>query len=150
MDLSSLADQVIHKQNRSKYEGEKFDILNAPDIIMWKHPAIYRWHGWLYHEHNLVRLGDIDYLLHLIDMPDAKITRGNAIWLYNRLVEAAPPLSERYLLVSKNLVWDRNTARLIPIERFGKPTTTKDKTTLRLRREEDDRRASADRMGQAD
>lgn len=142
MDFSSLADQVIHKQNRSKYEDEKFDILNAPDIIMRKHPAIYKSRGLLYHEHYLIRLGDVDYLLHLIDMPDAKITRGNAIWLYNRLLEAAPPLSERYMLVSKNQVWDKYTSELIPVEAFEKPATTKDKTTLRLRREENERNAS--------
>lgn len=137
MDSFSLADRLLLEQSRSvAEEEEKFNIYKAPSIILDKHPAIYQWHGQLYHEHRVIKMGDKNYLFRLIDRPDAKLNNSQAIWLYNRLLELAPPMSSRYILVSDRLVWDKQTAELIRVELFDNVVTTKDKTTLELGRRE--------------
>lgn len=149
MGYFDLANMIIDRQHRSNLEDEKFDIRNAPEIIMSKHPSIYKFHGVLYHEHHRINMNDKAYIYHLIDMPDAKINKSQSVWLYNRLVEMAPDFSDRFILVSATHLWDRKTSELVPATAFEFVTMT-DKTSKRLRREENDRKSSARRMGQTD
>lgn len=129
MDSSSLADQLIDKRGAASPSRRPFSLEDAPDIIFERHPSIYLHGGRLYHEHNLIRPGDIKYLFQLIDDPYAKISTQQGIWIYNRLLERAAVLDERYIVISCDMVWDRATAKIMPI---GDAITTKDNTTRRL------------------
>ena len=91
---------------------ETFSVSSAPDIIYRNHPSLYLHRGNLFCGHKLIRQGDMDALYDLIDMPDAKLTRPQAIWLYRRLYERAATFSEDKIAVSSDYVWNRETGRL--------------------------------------
>lgn len=132
MDSSSLADRII-KRGGSVSPYEPFSLEKAPERIMRLHPSIYRFRDNLYHEHSILKRGDVYTLCALIDLPSAKFTKPEAIWVYNRLLEIANKMDERYIVVSQNLVWDREEAKLIPVESFDNMVTTSDATTHRIR-----------------
>ena len=149
MDSSNLAERLIQKLSSAPHIASstvtKFSVEMAPEIILSRHPAIYRIGSRLYHEHEFVRSGDTELLYRLIDMPDAKLNKAQAIWVYNRLFESAPELSRDCVLVSRDYLWDRRTAQLIHVSDRDF-VTSKDKTTLRIRRE-DEQRTDTERVG---
>lgn len=134
MASSSLADMIIGGGDTEGVKTSPFVLEQAPERIMSLHPAIYRYRDELYYEHTIIRPGDIDILLRLLDQIDAKLTRPQALWVYNRIYEMARDLSERYVIVSVDLVWDRETTKLININEFGTMATLSDRTSKRLRR----------------
>lgn len=149
MDSSNLAERLIQKLNSAPHIASltvtKFSVEAAPDIIVSRRPAIYRFGRFLFHEHELIKSGNKEQMYRLIDMPDAKITHAQAVWIYNRLFESAPELSRDCVLVSRDYLWDRRTAQLIHVSDRDF-ITSKDKTTLRIRRE-DEQRTDTERVG---
>lgn len=136
MDFSNLADKIIERKGTgpsSSYSPEPFHLETAPDRILRLHPSIYRFRDNLYHEHSILKRGDVDTLCALIDLPDTRMTKAEAIWVYNRLFDIANKMDERYIVVSQNLVWDREESKLIPVESFNNMVTTSDATTHRIR-----------------
>lgn len=128
MDSSDLAERLIARKSTT-HRHRQFTLEDAPDIILEKHPSIYLHGGRLYHEHNEIKAKDNLYLCQLIDEPDAKLSAQQGVWVYNRLVERAAVLSDRYIAISRDMLWDRYTAEILPLEGV---ITTKDKTTRRI------------------
>lgn len=135
MDSSSLADKLIEKIDNGLTDRvvTPFSVGQAPYILLEKHPSVYRFRGELYCEHDIIKIGDINRLYELIDMPDASITKPQAIWIYNRVYEMAREFDSRYLLVNASYVWDTYTSQMIPVEQFDEIAVTTDKTTKRIR-----------------
>lgn len=110
MDSSNIADQIIAKgSDGHRVYGETDDFL---DRIREVSPSIYRIGNMLFHEHDLIKLGNKTQMLALIDLPDIRLTDAQTAWLYNRLYESAPVLSDRYIRVSRDYVWDAKTGAL--------------------------------------
>lgn len=135
MDSSSLADQLIERIDGGLVERDitPFSVGQAPYILMEKHPSIHRFRGELYCEHEKIKIGDIYRLYELIDMPDASITKPQAIWIYNRVFEMANELDSRYILITDDFVWDTYTSQLIPAGKFEDISVMTDKTSKRIR-----------------
>lgn len=137
MDFSNIADAVLNKQGGSQgIISDSFSVESAPGRIMQLHPAIYKFRGQLYHEHGIIKPGDIYTLYELIDLPDADLSKPQAIWIYNRLLEMAKTFSDRIIVLNNDYVWDKHLGRVIPLELlpFESFSTMSDKTSLEIAR----------------
>lgn len=132
MDSSDLADQLIargaHDRNGSRAEGYLDRIRDVS-------PSVYKRAGKLWHEHELLSRYDSRAILALIDDPDVRMNLAEQMWIYNRLEESAPELSERYIRVSRDFVWDSKTGDLLDVRRLMKKGwfTLSDKDTRKIR-----------------
>lgn len=132
MDSSNLADQLIARgaQNRNGSRAEGY-----LDRIRDVSPSIYKRADTLWHEHEPLRRNDSRAILALIDDPDVRMSLAEQMWIYNRLEESAPELSERYIRVSRDYVWDSKTGDLLDVKRLAKKGwfTLSDKDTRKIR-----------------
>lgn len=132
MDSSNLADQLIARgaqhRNGSRAEGYL-------DRIREVSPSVYKRAGMLWHEHEPMSRYDSRTILMLIDDPDVRMNLAEQMWIYNRLEESAPELSERYIRVSRDFVWDSKTGDLLNVKRLAKKGwfTLSDKDTRKIR-----------------
>lgn len=129
--MQNLAEKLIANKDKKKLSTVP-TVEELPELILANHPAIYTYHNTLYHEHTPIQYKDINKIYQLVDRHDIRLNPPKAIWVYNRLVEIAPPLEDRYILVSPQYVWDKDYAMLIPVSEFPHLTTQSDATTKRL------------------
>ena len=135
--MQNLAEKLIARKDAPKAEKNSgFSVEDAPSIILEKRPAIYTYRNTLFHEHTPIKYNDVEKIYQLLDMHDAKLTKAQAIWIYNRLMEMAPPLEDRYILVSSRYLWDKERATLVPVSEFPDITTQSDATTKRIRQQQ--------------
>ena len=131
--MTSLADQIIGAPLQGDYvSNDPYDWLERIKEVS---PSIYRHHGLLWHEHEVLEKGNTLQFTSLIRSPNVVVSRPQAIWLYDSLYEWAPELNDRYIVVSADFVWDARTGELIPIEHFARRIRTlSDKLTKEIRR----------------
>lgn len=134
MDSSDLADQLIARgaQGRRGTRAEEY-----LDRIREVSPSVYKRADMLWHEHDPLSRHDARAILALIDDPEVRMSPAEQMWIYNRLEESAPELSERYIRVSRDYVWDSKTGDLLSAKRLMKKGwfTLSDKDTRRMRDE---------------
>lgn len=124
-----LADKLIERLNSPSMQTQEFTVEGAPDIILAKHPSIYKIRGSLYCGHDRMDQGDREQLYALIDDPNASLTRAQTAWVFNRLYESAPDIDERFTVVSHDYAWDRETASLVALDDLGEFITSNERTT---------------------
>ena len=132
-----LADELIERLDNPLvgYERKPFSVGDTPEHIVDRHPAVYKIQGMLYCDHRIISPGDKRRVFELLDSPDAEFTKAQVMWVYNRLYESAPDLDDRYIVASRDMVWDKETATLMPIGEMDNFITMSDKGTKRIRRE---------------
>ena len=132
MDSSSLADQLIARGAQSRNGSRAEGYL---DRIREVSPSVYKRAGMLWHEHEPLNRNDSRAILALIDDPDVRMNLAEQMWIYNRLEESAPELSERYIRVSRDFVWDSKTGDLLDVRRLVDKGwfTLSDKDTRKIR-----------------
>ena len=135
MDFSNLADELIAKGealNRPRTRADEY-----LERIREVSPSVYKRAGMLWHEHEPLSRYDSRAILALIDDPGVRMSVAEQMWIYNRLEESAPELSERYIRVSREYVWDSKTGELLDAKRVAKKGwfTLSDKDTRRMRDE---------------
>lgn len=81
-------------------------------------PSIYKIDDWLFHEHELLDRGNVEQVLSLVHSPGVKITKSIAVWLYDKLYEAAPYLERRYIVISEKYIFDTYIGIAISIDNF--------------------------------
>lgn len=124
-----LADKIIERLNSPSMQTQEFTVEGAPDIILAKHPSVYKIRGSLYCGHDRMEQGDREQLYALIDDPNASLTRAQTAWVFNRLYESAPEVGDRFMVVSHDYAWDRETASLVPLDDLGEFITSNERTT---------------------
>lgn len=124
-----LADRLIERLNSPSSLAQEFTVEGAPDIILAKHPSIYKIRGTLYCGHDRMEQGDREQLYALIDDPNASLTRAQAAWVFNRLYEYAPDIDDRFMVVSHDYAWDRETASLVALDDLGEFITCNERTS---------------------
>lgn len=142
--MQNLAEKLIANKDK-KHPSAVPTMEELPELILENHPAIYVYHNTLFHEHTPIRYNDVNKIYQLVDRHDIRLNAPKAIWIYNRLVEMAPPLEDRYILVSPQYVWDKDSAMLIPVSKFPYLVTQSDKTTKKLQQPQGEENG---RMGQ--
>ena len=132
MDSSNLADQLIARGAQSRNGSRAEGYL---DRIREVSPSVYKRAGMLWHEHEPLSRHDSRTILALIDDPEVRMSLAEQMWIYNRLEESAPELSERYVRVSRDYVWDSKTGDLLDVKRLAKKGwfTLSDKDTRKIR-----------------
>lgn len=148
--MQNLAEKLIANKDKKRSSNDSVvpTVEELPELILANHPAIYTYRGTLYHEHTPIQYRDINKIYQLVDRHDIRLNPPKAIWIYNRLVEIAPPLENRYILVSSQYVWDKDYATLIPVSEFPYLTTQSDATTKRLQQQLQQQGGEDGRMGQ--
>lgn len=124
-----LADKIIERLNSPSMQTQEFTVEGAPDIILAKHPSIYKIRGTLYCGHDRMGQGDREQLYALIDDPNASLTRAQTAWVFNRLYESAPEIDDRFMVVSRDYAWDRETASLVALDDLGEFITSNERTS---------------------
>ena len=122
-----LADDIINKTARPKVEH--VDIEDVPDLILQKHPSIYRIKNDLYWQHERIRPASRDQILLLADNHYLKLTPAQSAWVYNRLLERAPNLEDDFIVVSRDYAWSKKTGQLIPLKNFTQSIITPNERT---------------------
>ena len=132
MDSSSLAEQLIARSEQPRNGTRAEGYL---DRIREVSPSIYKRAEMLWHEHEPLRRNDSRAILALIDDPDVRMNLAEQMWIYNRLEESAPHLSERFIRVSRDFVWDSKTGELLDVKQLMKKGwfTLSDKDTRKIR-----------------
>lgn len=125
----SLADLVIDAA-QGVSQSDNFSIETAPDRFFLLHPSTCMVDQYVVCDHEVVRV-DRYQLMRLLDHPKAKLNYAEAAWLFERIKERAPRFSERYIVLTNEYMWDRETASLIPLPPNIK-TTNNRKTRERL------------------
>lgn len=129
----SLADLILESSqpsSQSVSQSDNFSIEAAPDRFFLLHPSTC-WVGqYIVCDHEVV-VDSPKQLMRLLDHPRARLNYPETAWLFERIKERAPKLNERYIVVSNEYIWDRETARLIPLPARAK-TTNNLKTRERL------------------
>ena len=125
----SLADLIIDAP-QAVSQGDNFSIETAPDRFFLLHPSTCLVDQYIVCDHEVVR-ADRYQLMRLLDHPKATLNYAEAAWLFERIKERAPRFSERYIVLTNEYMWDRETASLIPLPPRIK-TTNNRKTRERL------------------
>lgn len=132
MDMAeSLADKIINAAKNPSSPSDEFTIETAPDRFFLLHPSTCRVGEYVMCDHEVLK-NDAKQLMRLLDHPRAHLSYPEASWLFSRIVERAPELNDRYIVVSEEYVWDRETSSLFPLPR-GVKTTNNKKTKERLK-----------------
>lgn len=132
MDVAeSLADKIINASQNPSSLSDEYSIETAPDRFFSLHPSTCRIGEYIMCDHEVVR-NDAKQLMRLLDHPKASLSYPEASWLFSRIVERAPELNDRYIVVSGEYVWDRETSSLLPLHP-GVKTTNNKKTKERLK-----------------
>lgn len=103
-DLGFYVEEDI-KKNKSRYA--EYLLFR----IKYLHPDIFSHYGKVYCDFVEVRPRTWD-ILALADSPLESITLAQAVWLYNRIRETALPLSDRYIMVSRDYLFDMEKCAL--------------------------------------
>lgn len=122
-----LADDIINKTARPKVE--QIDIEGVPDLILQKHPSIYRIRNDLYWQHERIRPANRDQIFLLADNHYLRLTPAQCAWVYNRLLERAPNLEDDFIVVSRDYAWCKKTGQLIPLKNFTQSIITPNERT---------------------
>lgn len=122
-----LADDIINKTARPKVE--QVDIEDVPDMILQKHPSIYRIKNDLYWKHERLRPANRDQIFLLADNHYLKLSPAQCAWVYNRLLERAPNLEDDFIVVSRDYAWSKKTGQLIPLKNFTQSIITPNERT---------------------
>ena len=131
----SLADAIINASGgHADYSG-KLSVEEYPDRFFDLHPSTYKKDGYILCDNQVIS-ADPKLLMRLLDHPMAKLDYAVAYWLFERIKERAPVLNDRFIVVSEEYMWDRQTSQLLTLP--PNPKTTNNKTTRR--RLEDERR----------
>lgn len=123
----SLADLILNSP-QAVSQSDKFSIETAPDRFFLLHPSACWVDQYIVCDHEVVR-ADRHQLMRLLDHPKAKLDYAEAAWLFERIKERAPRFCERYIVLTNEYMWDRETSTLIPLPMGVK--TTNNKTTRR-------------------
>lgn len=132
--MGSLADAIIQRHKDLNNPTQAPDGFHVDDMGYWveddlendkaryaeyllfrikrRHPCIYLRYGHLYHKHRLLERTPQE-ILELADSPSAHARGGQAAWIFNRLRETAPELSENQIMVAPGVYWDIDKAELI-------------------------------------
>lgn len=125
----SLADEIIDAANKSEAGRiEDLPIEEYPNRFFEVHPSTYKRDEYIICD-NEVLTPDTKLLTRLLDHPLARLNYAKTCWLFERIKEMAPPLNDRFIVVSEQYMWDRVEARLLP--RPLRAKTTNNKTTRR-------------------
>lgn len=127
-----LADSIIERMHKPA-PAQEFTVEGAPEIILAKHPSIYRICGTMYCGGARLMQGNKEQLYRLIDDPNARLTNGQAAWVFNRLAEYAPDVDDRIIVVSGDYAWDKELGRLVPLSELGTFITSNERTTKERR-----------------
>ena len=103
-DLGFYVEENIRKNKMRQAEYILFRIR----IL---HPAIFSYNGKLYYDFSEIKPKLTDILM-LADSPLETISLAQAIWIYNRLRDTAPPLSNEYIQVSRDCIWSTKESKL--------------------------------------
>lgn len=125
----SLADLILGSPQAVSH-SDKFSIETAPDRFFLLHPSTCWVDKYIVCDHEVVR-ADRYQLMRLLDHPKAKLNYAEAAWLFERIKERAPRFCERYIVLTNEYMWDRETSTLIPLPANIK-TTNNRKTRERL------------------
>lgn len=136
--MTDLAERLISRtESHPNGEFNPDDPYTWLDRIREVSPSVYKYQGLLFHGHTLLTRGDRSQIASLLRHPDVVVTTPRAVWVYDELLLTAPELSDRYIMVSAEFVWDAKDAVLIPIEKFKEIVTQDDKQTKELRNEKE-------------
>lgn len=125
----SLADLILSSP-QGVLQSDKFSIETAPDRFFLLHPSTCMVDQYVVCDHEVVTINQ-KQLMRLLDHPKATLNYAEAAWLFERIKERAPRLNERYIVLTNEYMWDRETASLIPLPPNVK-TTNNRKTRERL------------------
>lgn len=125
----SLADLIIGSP-QAVSQSDKFSIETAPDRFFLLHPSTCWVDQYIVCDHEVVT-ADQKQLMRLLDHPKATLNYAEAAWLFERIKERAPRFCERYIVLTNEYMWDRETSTLIPLPPNIK-TTNNRKTRERL------------------
>ena len=125
----SLADLIISTP-QAVSQSDNFSIETAPDRFFLLHPSTCLVDQYVVCDHEVVTVNR-KQLMRLLDHPKATLNYAEAAWLFERIKERAPRFSERYIVLTNEYMWDRETASLIPLPPNIK-TTNNRKTRERL------------------
>ena len=125
----SLADLILN-QPQAVSQSDNFSIEAAPDRFFLLHPSTCRVDQYIVCDHEVVT-DDRKQLMRLLDHPRANLSYPEAAWLFKRIEERAPRFIERYVVLTNEYMWDRETSSLIPLPKNIK-TTNNRKTRERL------------------
>lgn len=125
----SLADLIISTP-QGVSQSDKFSIETAPDRFFLLHPSTCLVDQYVVCDHEVVT-DNQKQLMRLLDHPKATLNYAEAAWLFERIKERAPRFSERYIVLTNEYMWDRETASLVPLPPRIK-TTNNRKTRERL------------------
>lgn len=128
--MNSLADLIIDAAEKTPLQSDEFSIETAPDRFFLLNPSTCRVGEHIVCDHEVI-YDDTKQLTRLLDHPRARLSYSEAAWLFARIRERAPILNDRYILVSNNYIWDRETATLL-LAAPGVKTTNNKKTKERL------------------
>lgn len=132
--MSSIADLILNRGSSAHAYFSSDDPYEWLERIKQVSPSIYKHQGILWHEHVILRKGDVPQCMSLIRSPSITPTKAQAVWLYDMLYDWAPELSERYILVSADFVWDSKECELISINDLRDVATVlSDEETKRIR-----------------
>lgn len=82
--------------------------------IMTIHPNVHRHGASIFCGDKEIKLSTKS-ITALYDCPRYTINEAQAAWIFNRLSELAPELSNRYIIVGKGIVWDNLECELKPM-----------------------------------
>lgn len=125
----SLADLIISTP-QAVSQSDNFSIETAPDRFFLLHPSTCMVDQYVVCDHEVVTINQ-KQLMRLLDHPKATLNYAEAAWLFERIKERAPRFSERYIVLTNEYMWDRETASIIPLPPNAK-TTNNRKTRERL------------------
>lgn len=125
----SLADLIIDSPKAVSH-SDNFSIETAPDRFFLLHPSTCLVDQYVVCDHEVVT-ADKYQLMRLLDHPRATLNYAEAAWLFERIKERAPRFRERYIVLTNEYMWDRETSTLIPLPQNIK-TTNNRKTRERL------------------
>lgn len=106
-DLGYWVEDRLSKKRQAEYA--LFRIQHNPKR------RLFMLNGYLFDNFNLVTPTCSSIAL-LYDCPSITLNISQVTWVYNRLKEMAPPLSDRLIRVSRDKVWDMKECVLIDIK----------------------------------
>ncbi len=125
----TLADLILSSP-QDVSQSDKFSIETAPDRFFLLHPSTCWVDKYIVCDHEVVT-DNQKQLIRLLDHPKATLNYAEAAWLFERIKERAPRFCERYIVLTNEYMWDRETSSLIPLPTNIK-TTNNRKTRERL------------------
>lgn len=104
-DMGYLVDKDIQDNKEMAAKYALYRILRL-------HPRIFKKGGLLFNDFKVVS-NSTSSIAKLFDCPFIHLNVPQSAWVYNRLYELAPEMSDRYIQVSKTMAWDTQKLRLI-------------------------------------